>query len=114
MCIGITAIFFVLATVSVCVSATSLEAQNNLGIRYAVVGRISSYQVIDGHNGTQYLECKAIRVRAFFQGVFPNFPTLTIRQTIRLGHEFAIPFEGAKISGPNLLGNYFLVATGIL
>jgi len=110
--IGITAIFFGLALISADVSATSPEPQNNSGISYVLAGRISSYEVVE-YNGTQYLDCIAIRVRAFFWGVFNNFPNLVLRQTLRWGNEFMIPFESANISGPNALGNYFLVARGV-
>ena len=60
------------------------------------------------------MEGRAIRLRILVWGVFPNFPNLIMPETIRFGQRFAIPFEGANITGPNPLGNCFLVARGTL
>ena len=87
--------------------------EEGLGWRYFVIGRIDSYEILES-NETEYLSCKTIRVRIFIWNVFKNFPNVPIKMTLRFRRTLIIPYEGAKIYGPNLLGNYFLVAGGVI
>ena len=83
------------------------------GWKYFVIGRIRSYEIVE-HNGTEYLSCRAVRVRIFTWNVFEKFPRLPIMMTIRFGSEFNIPYEGVKILDYGLLGRSFIVASGVL
>ncbi len=56
---------------------------------------------------------KALHVIGIIFNLFSKYPNLPLPVNWRW-EKFSIPYEGAKIIGPTLLGNYFLIAKGIL
>ena len=83
------------------------------GWKYFVIGRIRNYEIVE-YNGTEYLSCKAVRVRFFTWNVFEKFPRVPIMMTLRFGSVFNIPYEGVKILNSGILGRSFIVARGVL
>ena len=114
LAISIVALFIGLALLPAEASAiTDQPEKEGPGWEYFVIGRIRSYEIVD-YNGTEYLKCKAVRVNFLTWNVLERFPKLPFLMNIRFGKEFCIPYEGAKIIGPTLLGHYFIVARGTL
>lgn len=113
--VGMVILFIGIISISAEASATEQEPQiEGPGWQYFIIGRIKSYEIVE-YNGTEYLNCKAVRAKSIFWNVSEKFPRIPIIIKIRSGSEFNIPYEGAKIYGPiNLRGHYFIVAKGIL
>ena len=108
--IGIAALF--IAVVSIPVVANPQNKDTGPGWEYLVIGRIRSYEIVD-YNGTEYIECRAVRVSFYVWNISEDlkFP---LRSRHRFGQKFNIPLEGAEIFGPNRLGRYFIIARGSL
>jgi len=113
--IGVVALFVGLALLPAEASAITSEPEKERpgGWEYFIVGRIKSYEIVD-YNGTEYLECKAFRVNWLTWNILERFPKLPLLMNLRFGQQFNIPYEGANITGPTLLGHYFIIARGTL
>ena len=112
--VAIVALFIGMALLPVEASVTNDEPERKgPGWEYFVIGRIRSYEIVE-YNGTEYLECRAVRVNFFTWNILKNLPKLPLLMNIRFGQQFNIPYEGAKIMGPTLLGHYFIIARGTL
>jgi len=112
--ISIVALFVGLALLPAEVGAITGEPEKEgPGWEYFIVGRIKSYEIVD-YNGTEYLKCKAFRVNWLTWNILERFPKLPLLMNLRFGSEFIIPPEGANITGPTLLGHYFIIARGTL
>ena len=114
LAISIVVLFVGLALLPAEASAIiDVTKENGSDWEYFVIGRIKSYEIVN-YNGTEYIECKAVRVNFFVWNILERFPNLPLLANIRLGKPFCIPYEGANIMGPTLLGHYFIVARGNL
>ena len=112
--IGIVALFFGMCAISAGANVSNQEEPvDGPGWRYILVGRIRNYEIVE-YNGVEYLNCRAVRVNSIWWNVFEKLPNLPLIMNLRFGQEFNIPYEGAQIFGPTLLGHYFLVARGTL
>jgi len=112
--IGIVMLFMGMACLPAGANAITEEPKGEgPGWKYFVIGRIRNYEIFE-YNGTKYIEGKAICVRALFWGILENFPNVPLASVLRFGQVFNLPYEGVKISGPNLFGAYFIVAKGEL
>lgn len=121
--IGISALLFGILAIPVTASSQydnndiadiindNTESGKTIDWHYCLRGRISDYEIFE-YNGTQYVNCTAVRVRGFIWNLFPNFPNFAFRIKWNRGLDFCIPYEGFKIFGPELLGRYFFVASG--
>ena len=112
--IGIVALFIAMASIPAVASLENNQIKNmGPGWEYLVIGRIRSYEVVD-YNGTEYLECRAVRVRFIVWNLSEKFPTVPLVMTLRFGQKFNIPLEGAEILGPRFLGRNTIIARGSL
>ena len=116
-------LLFAISIVALFIGVSSIPAGANVDVeapengrpnwKYLVIGRIKSYK-IEEYNGTEYLNCTAVRVKIRTWNIFERFPRLMLSMKVRYGQEFYIPYEGAKIIGPIILGHYFIIARGSL
>ena len=109
--IGLVALFIAMASIPV--EAAPQNKDINPGWEYLIIGRIRSYEIVE-YNGTEYIECRAVRVRFIVWNVSEKFPTIPLVSTLRFGQKFNIPLEGAEILGPTLLRRNTIIARGSL
>lgn len=79
---------------------------------YFLFGRIKNYEIVEAE-GKEYILGMALHIRGIILNLFSKFPNLPFLVNWRW-QKFCIPYEGAKIIGPTLLGNYFFIAKGTL
>jgi len=112
--IGVVVLFVGLTVLPAEASAISDEPdRKGPGWEYFVIGLIKSYEIVEW-NGTEHIDCKAVRVKMIGWNVFEVMPKLPIIMKVRFGEEFCIPYEGAKLIGPTHLGYTFIIARGSL
>ena len=111
--ICVVALFFVLCAIPASANPADTEEEKGPGWKYVLAGRITNYEVVE-YDGVEYLHCKAFRVNSIWWNVLDKLPNLPLPSNIRLGQEFNIPSEGAKIIGPTPIGHFFIVAKGVL
>jgi len=111
---GTVALLIGMTSASSIPNVTNEEAEiEGPGWEYFVFGKIKDYEIID-YNGTEFLSCKAIKVRFLVWNISEKHPRLILPMKIRFNQEFNIPYEGSLIIGPNLMGNCMIIAIGNL